>query len=487
MFNNLKKIFNFKLDSQEEKVRNFTLIFLLVLWFINPNNKFIVLFFFVFLCILIYLTKKIDISLVLTFFLSSFFSVGKTYFIQLLDLKQFPDLIDLYPIGLVSKMQISVSDVIFVFLVAYSIIMFYKKRVNPNKVTFVDISLIIFFLYGIFADIFVSNNVFLSLFYKKSLFEFIFVYFMIRFIVKDHSFFFKLFLSALISLTLFETFVSLQQFIHSSPIGNALEANFSIEPPNGAIDELTFVFRTIGTFSHANVFALFLTTILPFYLFFMIKFKKYLLKIISFLTVVCLILTSSRAAWLASLISVLSILYYFEYHKKIILMRSLSLKKIVLCLFLAIPLFFYSMPRVARISNIFQRGSGLEMRVRQTIEVAGLISQSPLFGTGSGMSVVKAMTKNPQGVFADFPSPIHNYFLLLAAENGLPYLGFFVIFLFFSFKKLIQYKKILSSVIFICLLNMIFIGFFQPFIIISLLFVLLAFDYDKINEDSYDF
>ena len=118
----MKSIFSSKFNYKEENVRNFVLIFLLFLWFINPGNKLILFFFLIFLVGLAFIIKKFNIAVFLTFFLSSFFSVGKTYFIQLLDLKQFPNLINLYPLGLVTKIQISVSDVLFAILVIYTII-----------------------------------------------------------------------------------------------------------------------------------------------------------------------------------------------------------------------------------------------------------------------------------------------------------------------------------------------------------------------------
>lgn len=467
--------------------KNLVLIFLLVLWFISPSNKLILLSFFIFLVIGNQIVKKLDISLVLTFFLSSFFSVGKSYFFQLFDSKQFSNLTDLSPIKLTTLVQITVSDVLFALLVTYTIIACYKKIVKLNKISFIDLSLIIFFLYGIISDIIVSNNLYLSLFLKKGLFEYIFMYFFIKFIIKDHRLLFKYFLNLIISLVFFEIFVGLQQFIYSSSIGKALESTIRGASFGGVPDEISFVFRPFGTFYNANIFAMFLATITPFFLFFMIKFKQYIFKLGFFLTVVCLILTLSRAAWLTSLFSSLLILFYFEYYKKILLIQSVSFKKIVLCLFLVLPLFIYSIPRVAKISNILEEGGGLNVRIKQTNEVLELISQSPLFGVGREMSIVKAIERNPEGVFASFPSEIHNYFLLLAVENGLPYLGFFIIFLFFSFKKLINYKTDLSFTSFISLLSMIIIGLFQPFLISNLLFILLAFDYDKISKDSYDY
>jgi hypothetical protein len=102
------------------------------------------------------------------------------------------------------------------------------------------------------------------------------------------------------------------------------------------------------------------------------------------------------------------------------------------------------------------------------------------------MSVVKALEKNPKGVFSFFPSEIHNYFLLQAVENGLPYLIMLIVFLFFSIKKLFYYKK--GSAFFgaVSLITLIVAGLFQPFILNQFILIILAFDYGKISEKSYD-
>ncbi len=483
--NNLRKKICFKHDSLEEKTINLSSIFFLFLWIINPSNKIALLFFLVFLYCLFRLTKKLDISLIIVFFLSSFFSIGKTYFIQLLDLKQFPDLMNLYPIGLVTKVQISISDVLFSFLVVYLILINYKKRINFKKIALIDIILIIFFIYGIFADFFISTNIYLSFLLKKDLFEFIFIYFVIRFFIQNQSLLFRLFFASLIVLTFFEVFIVLQQYIYSSPIGKSVEATFNIEHFGGLPDEQSFIFRPIGTFIHTNVLAMFFASIFPFLTFLIIKSKKYSFKIIFFTTIACLILTLSRVAWLISLISFIFIVTYFKYHKKSISLKNISFRKNYFFIILSIPLFLYSFPRIIQTFNTFQEGGGLNLRVKQINEVLNLITQSPFFGVGTGMSVVKAIEKVPHGVFAGFPSEIHVYPLLIAVENGLPYLAFFVIFLFYSFKKLIRYKKNLPLISFFGLLSMMVIGLFQPFIINNLLFILLAFDYDKISEDSY--
>ena len=138
-------------------------------------------------------------------------------------------------------------------------------------------------------------------------------------------------------------------------------------------------------------------------------------------------------------------------------------------------------------SNTLEEGGGLNLRIKQTKEVVGLITQSPIFGVGTGMSVIKAIEKNPKGVFSSFPSEIHNYFFLSALENGIPYLGLLITFLFFSFKKLFSYKRDLSFISSFSLITMITIGLFQPFFINQLLFVVLSFDYDKIGIESYDY
>lgn len=483
MVNNLKRFLNLKNYSSEEKIKIFTLAFLLILWFLNPNNKLILAFFLGFLFCLNYLIKDLLSSLILTFFLSSFFSVGKTYFFQLLDLKKFPNLLPFYPLGLVAQIKLSVSDVIFSFLFIYLIRIFYTEKIKMKKINFIEFLLISFFIYGIFSDIAVSSNVSLSLLLKKELFQYIFVYFLIKVFIKNQFIFFKYLFSIIIPLVIFEIFIALQQFIYSSPIGKNLEATFSIEFFGKVPDEGFFLFRPIGSFFHANYLALFLVSIFPFFIFLIIKTKKIIYKFISFLITICLILTLSRAAWFIFLIDLLIVLFYFEYHKKKKLLKIFSLKEITLFFILTLPLIIYSYPRISGVSNIFQEGGGLNVRLKQTNEILKLISKSPFFGVGTGMSVVSAINNNPKGVFASFPREIHNYYLLIAAENGLPYLFLFILFLFFSFKKLINNKNDLAFVSFVSLISILFIGLFQPFIINQFLFFFLAFNYDKIKKN----
>lgn len=471
---------------REEYVRNASLIFLISLWFINPSNKFIVLFFILFLGLMIWIIRKPDISLVIVHFVSSFFLVGKVYYLKLMDLGNFPEIVPYYPLGLTTRVQISLSDVIFSLLVVYAIIAFRRTRVDWRKLEVIDYVLIAFVSYGVLSDILVSSNLLLSLLLKKGLFEYLFIYFFVKFMVKDQSLLYKLFMSLLISLSLFEGFVIIQQFIYSSPIGNNLEATFSIESFGPGADELYFFFRPIGTFIHANLLGMFLATVMPLLMYLVTKSKKYFLKVTLFLVAVSLVLTLSRSGWIAAVLSFLLILFYLEYSKKREFKISISAKKLVLYGMLIVPLALYSFPRVVKISNIFQPGSGLDVRIRQADEVLGLISQSPIFGTGAGMSVVKALEVYPKGVFSGFPSEIHNFFMLQAVENGIPYSILFFTFLFLSFKKLFGYKKDLTVYSAVSIFALTVVALFQPFFFSQFLLLITAFNYDKISEDFYE-
>lgn len=486
MFTKLKKAFAAQYNSTESIIRDSSLIFLLTLWFANPDNKSIMVLFIFFLMFLAWVTKKFDLSLVLAIFLSSFFPVGKIYTIKLLDLKQFHNLDMLYPLGIVSQIQISVTDVLFALLTVYAVIALRKKTIDINEIKFADFVLLIFCLYGIFGDFVVSNNLLVSLSSKKTLAEWTVIYFFIRFVIKNHQKLFKSLLNLTISITVFEIFMALQQFMLSSPIGKTIEANFSIESFGNVPDEFYFVFRPIGSFIHANLLAVFLTASIPIIFSFMVKSQRRILQIIFSFMLICLILTLSRTAWMIASLSLLSLFLYFVHDKKMVISNFISLKKVVIFLVLCLPLFVYMIPRLAASFDVFWNGGGLDLRLKQTSEVLGLISQSPFFGTGGGLSVVKALEKYPNGVFVGFPSEVHNYFLLLAVENGIPYLLLFMTFIFFSMKKLLNHHHDLTMAIFIGLSSMILIGLLQPYLILPLLLTWLAFDYARIDTDLYD-
>ena len=93
------------------------------------------------------------------------------------------------------------------------------------------------------------------------------------------------------------------------------------------------------------------------------------------------------------------------------------------------------LPRMIKAFNFFQPESGGEARLRLIKESLNLIKTYPLFGSGKGLSVLNMFKLNPLGITSVFPAPVHNFYLLLASEGGLPALLFFFLFLTFIAKE----------------------------------------------------
>ena len=187
--------------------------------------------------------------------------------------------------------------------------------------------------------------------------------------------------------------------------------------------------RVTGPFHHANDFAAFLS--LAFFLGLAAfssseKFdskKKYLYAAISFLSLICLLWTYARGAWIAVIISL--VVYALFYRNKKILFSILGVFLIVI--------FLAPDSLKQRVHSLGNWNDGT-MRERRILwgESLGMIQQKPLLGFGSNTySQVEPHFKK-KGTKTDFQYA-HNGYLQIAAETGLIGLGSFLVMLLFYF------------------------------------------------------
>jgi len=429
--------------------------------------------------------KETKISLIVLYLTSSLIPMGKTYIYKLLDLSflfgRFPHLRKEYPLGLVRVIKISINDIIFIFIILYLLFLIkenYKQFIKLiKKLDLIDIILFCFLGWNFISNIIVSKNPSLSFYFQKELLKTIFVYFFIKTILLlNKNYYQSVFLVLIkffIAAVAFESLLSLYQFFNQSPLGKNIEATHSIEIFGKAADEITFYFRPVGTFTHANFLAMWLSTLIFFliYLFRLKNFKNLSLLILIFFSLLIIILTLSRGAWLSLFICFLFLSFYFEYYKNQIIFPIKYL--------IYIPIFF--LPFISIISNrilktifILNEG-GLILRLKQIEEISTLIKISPFFGWGTGQTVVSAIKINPYGIFASQPFEVHNFYLLITAENGIIYLVLFFIFLFLVFKKTIFLKDDFSVFYLSMLTNLLIIGLFQSYIFMDLILYFIPF------------
>ncbi len=476
----------FKRSKKETKTESFlisaSLFLLFLIWFVNPTNKFLLIIFLVYLLILSLKLKSLSLGAFFTFILSSIFLVGKDYFFQLHDLRQLPYLKILYPLGLFEKVTITTSDVIFSIFLISLIPLLKKTKISIKNLQILDFLIIIFIIFGLITDILSSRYVYLSLFLKKSLLQSVAIYFYLRFLNIDHKFTYKSIVIVFTAIVFFESFLVLQQFVNSSPLGKNYEIQRTAQLFGSASDESSFTFRPNGTFYHANDLGLFLSSLLPFIFIEFLINKKGGYVVGFFLGTLAVVLTLSRSAWLGISLGFLYLLFVIEYKKKINLLEKFFRKKYLIFLVILTPLVLYILPRIAQTAFSFQESGGLYLRIRQVQESWELLKSSPLLGIGTGMSVVEAIERNKRGIFSIFPNPVHNYYVLLLVENGLALFFLFLLVVIYGIKKIVvQYKSLLASAALSSLIVILIGALFQPAFNYQLLFILLGIDFSKIG------
>jgi len=458
--------------------------FLFILWVFDPANKVIFVILAMYLFLLDKQIKDISLSLLLTFILSGIFFVGKTYSIQLHDLKQFPDLLLIYPQGLVNKITLTFSDMIFVAIILNFILSIKKINFKNLRPILLDFVILLFFIYGIFADIASSKRLYFSLLFKKELFEYVFIYFYLRFFFTDHKRFFNLLTTLLAVMVVFESYVSILQFIQSAPMGKSIESVHGLSIFGAVPDELTFTFRPIGTFIFANNLGAYIAAIIPLLFIKFIQRSNWIFTIAFFFGMTTLFITLSRSAWFGGFIAILFLIYIIEYRLKYNLMTNFLNKKTLFFLILLSPLIFYSFPRITRSVYSFQESGGFYVRLQQISSSLKLLEQHPMIGIGTAMGVVEAIEADPTGVFASFPSPIHNYYFLTLVENGIPAFLLLIGIIILGLRKILSFRTIMSYTMTTVFISIIIVALFQPFLNFELLFICIALKFDKINHDA---
>lgn len=446
------------------------------LWFFNFSNKEMVVLFFVLFILLLVYSRNIGLSLFITYLISSTIFVGKTHYYQLLDLKEFPHLKELYPFGIGTLLIIKPSDIFSFGISIYALInlLKIKAKLHLEKI---DFFLILFLLWTLMVNIVVSPRIMISLYYTLDLFQAVSLHFFLK-LFKNKQKSLSIIPLVFFVIAIFQSYISIHQFIKSGPLQKNVELVHLAPKFGGVIDETYFTFRPIGTFLHSNNLGVYLSALTLFLFSFYLIYTRwsYLLSLV--LAFTSIILSLSRTAWISLFIGTLYFFYSIEHSLKINLLQKFKTKFLLLTI-VFIPLLIYSLPRISKTALTFNESGGGYLRLKQTQEILNLIKSSPFFGTGSGMSTLKAIELNKKGVFVNFPDQIHNHYLLILAENGSIGLFLFVCVLFFYFRGLttkLKKTKIVNGKILIygliaSSLAIVLSAFSQPFFYYSLLII----------------
>lgn len=248
---------------------------------------------------------------------------------------------------------------------------------------------------------------------------------------------------------IFSTILAVFQFIHHGSLGGWLywlgERTFTGSTAGiatGAINN-TLVLRPYATFSHPNVLAGFLVVTLPLLLFSGRHVFPWIQHGAVFLSVVTIVLTMSRSAWIVGLV-----LLVFGAIRKI---REIRQRKDVkgggqLALVFALltgglSFWFWQIGILSsRISLFTDRQS---ITIRQDLNTASLkmFVGHPLTGVGLGSFITQLPHYLDKPTTTALLQPAHNIYLLLFAETGLVGLWILVVFLLAAIPKIIRQKR----------------------------------------------
>jgi O-antigen ligase len=282
---------------------------------------------------------------------------------------------------------------------------------------------------------------------------------------------------ALLSIgVVFESILSILQFVKQGSIGGLLyffgERAFNGATPGIANASLNgeLVLRPYGTLPHPNVLAGYLMVVMTMVLYSLfnrrqkkvLSSKYYVLSIVSLiLGSIALLLSMSRVAiilWV--LIAVYYLLQIIRKTRKFGDIRSSEVQKVRLAgllSILSILILFFFTPLSTRYTNFSISDESVVQRGILMDKSLEMLKASPLFGVGLGNFIPALSGVQSSLTVGTYLQPVHNIFLLVASETGLIGLGFFIWFLWKTFRRIKNYesrsKELLYVLFFIILIT----------------------------------
>lgn len=194
--------------------------------------------------------------------------------------------------------------------------------------------------------------------------------------------------------------------------------------------------RVSGTIGWPNTYGAYAAVILcvglTFWLFDLEKHRRLLVRAATIAGIVSLILSFSRGAWISLLVGVVFILM-LGWRTKFVSSKTLaSLAIIALCVLLVGAFFAESI--LARLTEVDPGMATITDRLKLNQVAINMIQAHPILGVGINTFVEVMRQYDTTGVTFYFPQPVHNVYLLIAAETGVIGLGLFLLMLSIVFR-----------------------------------------------------
>jgi len=204
-------------------------------------------------------------------------------------------------------------------------------------------------------------------------------------------------------------------------------------------------YRAGGTLGGANGLAWYLDFVLPIALaltFYKIKsFPRVLSFILTGGGIAALIATFSRGGWVGFLVGGFMV-WYFYIRKSSIIKKIFSVLTFLLIITLTVIIIAGTTNPIKERLTENDKGSAY-VRVPLMVVALSMIKANPIIGIGLNnyTFVHQNYDYGVDKITSYYPVPVHNFFLQLAGEIGIPGLLFFLFFIFMAFKRGLAYAK----------------------------------------------
>jgi len=338
---------------------------------------------------------------------------------------------------------------ILVFLILGTWILEKSKIQNPKSKIKIKNSKFIFLLAAVFifllANCFFAKNQGAAIYKLVKITEFS----LLGFYVAKNNYGLRIANYGLILAVIYSSLLAIAQFIKQSSVGGIFwwlgERTFNAGTPGIAKTDFFghLLLRPYATFPHPNVLAGFVLISFILSAPFVYQKNKLLFAFYFLISTVTLFISFSQAAWLVGLVVGLWALRNLKIKK--------WLKRLVCGGTIFLLIFYLIKVPIFTEESFFQR---LEL-AKNALQ---LIKQNPLIGAGLNNFIVN-LPKFQKGQIL-WLQPVHNIYLLVAAETGIIGLIIFLWFLFLTFKKL--FNRYIATLLY-CYIAILLLGLFDHY------------------------
>ncbi len=315
-------------------------------------------------------------------------------------------------------LPITILDIVLVFLVSFWLLEVIKNKEKINLFPSISIP---FLLYIIFTGIsafwsaeYVLSFCLLAMVIKSYIFLIVFAN-----QVKDENDV-KLIILGLCGGVLLQTFIGLLQFTGVESFSGLFG-----ESGRGLMFKVqgnTILSRVTGTFGHANGLAKFVSFCIPIIFVFAYYHRRSIVGLLALLCSVAggvtLLFTLTRGSWIGAGIAMAFVLFELAKRHYKNRLKSIIMVTIILSLAIGVIIGLFEDVRVRLFENDY---NSAESRIPMAMVALNIIKANPVKGIGLN-NYTRVMnrydnTRNRQTYI--FPFPVHNGYLLIAAESGI--------------------------------------------------------------------